>query len=193
MRGDMSYQTSCPRCLNSLAAPFLLDCPSCGFTLAHLIGSPPPETQSKQAKHTELLTIGSISLHGGEFNASFDYYGLLSLPDLVRYTVSYGHHSTVPSPRGGHTNPVIVAYVPEIIGSGISCYSSDYYPCSGLCIVSPGNQRWGHPYPILDQWTQHQFSGVFGTCFSCAAPTPFGHTLCSSCYGREGSDWRRFL
>ncbi|MBE0544654.1 MAG: hypothetical protein IH623_25215 [Verrucomicrobia bacterium] len=189
----MSHQTICPKCLNSLAAPFALACPSCGFTLAHLIGSPSPETQPKQDKHTELLTVGSISLHGGEFNASFDYYGLLSLPDLVRYTVSYGHHSTVPSPRGDHTNAVTVAYVPEIIGSGISRYSTGYMACSGLCIVSPGSQRWGHPYPILEQWTQQQFAGAVGACFVCGTATPFGHTLCPACYSKEGSDWRRFL
>jgi hypothetical protein len=176
-----------------MAAPFALACPSCGFTLAHLIGSSSPETQSKKDKHTELLTVGSISLHKGEFNASFDYYGFLSLPDLVRYTVSYGHHSTVPSPRGDQDNPVIVAYVPEVIGSGISRYNTDYMPCSGICIISPGSERWGHPYPILDQWTKKQFTNALGVCFLCATPTPFGHTLCSACYAKQGSDWRRFL
>jgi len=189
----MPHEFTCPKCNTTLVAPFLVACPACGFTLGHLLGQPSPEGEAKQLKHNELLTSGSISLYGGELNASFDYYGFLSLPDLVRYTVSYGHHATVPSPRGHHHNPVVVAYVPEIIGSGVSRYSTDYNPCSGLCIISPGSERWGHPFPVLEQWVQQQFPGVQGTCAVCGANTPFGHTLCHEHYANLTGDWRKLL
>src|SRR5258708_1237373 len=78
----MSHKTTCPKCLSSLDAPFALACPSCGFTLAHLIGSPSPETQPKKDRHTELLTVGSISFPKGWVNASFDYYGLFRRPTV---------------------------------------------------------------------------------------------------------------
>ncbi len=189
----MSHTTICPKCHNIVTAPFPIECPLCGFSLEHLIGFPSPDTIKKRDKHTELLTKGSISLHGGEFNASFDYYGLLSLPDLVRYTVSYGHRSELPSVHGGHQNPIIVAYLPEIIGSGISQYNKHYGACSGVCIISPGSERWGHPYPVLDEWVQNQCSTKIGKCFLCDLPTPFGHTICAGCYEKVGSDWRTFL
>jgi hypothetical protein len=158
-----------------------------------LLGQPSPEGEAKQLKHNQLLTSDSISLSGGEFNASFDHYGFLSLPDLVRYTISYGHRATVSSPRGRHNNQVIVAYVPDIIGSGVSQYSSNYTPSSGVCIISPGSERWGHPFPVLDPWVQQQFSGMQGICVVCGSNTPFGHTLCLEHYDILNGDWRKLL
>jgi hypothetical protein len=167
-------------------------CAVCNFTTDHLLTSLSPQALLKMQKHTELVG-GSISLHGNHFNASYDYYGILSLPQLIRYAVSYGHRSSIPSSRGSHRNNVIVAYVPEIIGSGRSIYNDDYLACSGVCIISPNNISHGHSFPVLDQWVEQIFCGIGGTCFRCGTSTPFGHPLCSICFGEDGSDWRKPL
>ncbi len=189
----MPHSSPCPNCNTPVLSPFLIKCPYCAFDLTHLVGNLSPQGQNKRIKHTELLTSGTIQLHKGEYNASFDHYGLQNLEELVRYALSYGHHATVKSPRGNHQNPVIVAYIPEIIGSGVSRYSADYLPASGICIISPSSVQWGHPYPMLDGWAQKEFNGLVGSCFRCGAVTPFGQTVCTKCYGEIGSNWKSLL
>jgi hypothetical protein len=74
----------------------------------------------KWEKHSDLLRGRDIGLYGGMFNASFDNYGDSSIEDLVRYTQSYGHRSKLPSRGGRYENDVAVAFIPEIMGSGVS-------------------------------------------------------------------------
>lgn len=185
----------CYRCQAKLEAPIKEVCPSCGFSLDHLVGKRLSDFQFENwEKHTDLLRGRDIDLYGGVFNASFDNYGDSSIEDLVRYTLSYGHRSKLPSRGGRHQNDVAVAFIPNIIGSGVSIYNqSGPAPCSGVCIISPVSQTYGHPFPVLDDWLHATFPKEVGGCASCGAATPFGHSICSRCYAARGGDWRKWL
>lgn len=188
-----AYNYPCPNCRSWLSGPFTI-CPHCGFSFSHLVAPTSTEAQGKMADHTQLFTRGTVSLgKKPEFNASFDYYGVTNLTDLVRFTITYGHRAQVSSGPGRLPSDVIAAFVPEIIGSGVSRYSTDYQPCSGLCIVSPASTKWGHPFPVLDTWVSSKFSGQFGTCYRCGSTTPFAQSICSRCYSEIGNDWRKCL
>lgn len=188
-----SYTYPCPQCGAPLSGPFK-GCGACGFSFGHLVSPTSPEAQNKMADHTQLFTRGTISIgNKPDFNASFDYYGVANLTDLVRFTITYGHRSQVSSGPGRTPSDVIAAFVPEIIGSGVSRYTTDYQPCSGLCIISPASTKWGHPFPVLDKWIASKFPGQTATCFRCGDPTPFAQPVCPKCYGDLGQDWRNCL
>ena len=189
----ISYTYPCPQCGMALTGPFNR-CGNCGYSFGHLVCPTSPQAQNKMADHTQLLTRGSISLGGKpECNASFDYYGITNLNDLVRFTITYGHRTQVSSGPGRTPSNVIASFIPEIIGSGVSRYTTDYQPCSGMCLISPASTTWGHPFPMLDQWATAKFAGQTGTCFRCGTPTPFAQPICPKCYGEIGNDWRNCL
>lgn len=187
------YTYPCPQCRAALSGPFN-GCGSCGYSFGHLVTPTSPAAQRKMADHTQLLTRGTISLGGRpECNASFDYYGVTNLTDLVRFTITYGHRASVSSGPGRLPSDVIAAFIPEIIGSGVSRYTTDYQPCSGLCLISPASMNWGHPFPMLDQWVATKFAGQTGICFRCRTTTPFAQPICAKCYGEIAHDWRKSL
>ncbi len=72
----------------------------------------------KDLQHRDLLFGRSVNLYNKQFNASFDYYGDAELPDVVRFAISYGDRTTVMSTHGNHPTPLIVSYIPTVIGSG---------------------------------------------------------------------------
>lgn len=188
-----SYTYPCPQCGAHLNGPFN-GCGACGYSFGHLVTPTSPEAQNKMADHTQLLTRGTISLGGKpECNASFDYYGVANLTDLVRFTITYGHRTQVSSGPGRAPSNVIAAFIPEIIGSGVTRYTTDYQPCSGMLLISPASTKWGHPFPMLEQWATSKFSGQAATCFRCNNPTPFAQPVCPKCYGELGQDWRNCL
>ncbi len=188
-----SYTYPCPQCGAHLSGPFN-GCGACGYSFGHLVSPTSPEAQNKMADHTQLFTRGTISIgNKPDSNASFDYYGVTNLTDLVRFTITYGHRAQVSSGPGRTPSDVIAAFIPEIIGSGVSRYSTDYQPCSGLCIVSPASTKWGHPFPVLDKWVASKFAGQTATCFRCGIATPFAQPVCAKCYGELGQDWRNCL
>src|SRR2546427_5426457 len=104
----------CVRCYAKLPAPFPEVCPHCGFGLEHLAGKKLSDFQKhKREKHTDLLLGRKIQLYDGSYNASFDNYGDANLEDLIRFTISYGHHAKLPSKGGRRENEIIVAFIPE--------------------------------------------------------------------------------
>jgi len=186
----------CVQCHEKLEAPFRGTCPHCGFSLQHLFGKKLSDFQKqKRDKHCDLLFGRKIQLHGSNYNASFDSYGDANLEDLMRFTLSYGHHAKLPSRGGRHENEIVLAFIPDIIGSGISVYDTDYQPltCSGVAVISPASQDYGHGFPVLDDWVHQTFKTEEGFCVSCGALTAFGHPLCHKCYEARGSDWLKFL
>jgi hypothetical protein len=182
----------CPKCHQSCPAPFR-PC-VCGFDVGHLDGTSLNSFQQKKLeKHSSLITAGSVTLAGGDYNASFTFTGAMVLPDLVRFAIGYGEPATLPSVAGRAPSEVRVAYVPWIIGEGVSLYQPGTVACSGICIVSPQSMAYGHPYPVLDAWVQLRFGNGPSTCRLCGATTVFGETVCNACYDRLGRDWRRLL
>ena len=189
----MEYQYTCPSCSTILYQPFD-GCPACGFTTDHLVHPISPEAKKKMLDHTQLLVRDTVELGGRPaFNASFDYYGHANLDELVRYTVTFGHRTEVSSGPGRQPCSVIAAYIPEVIGSGISRYSEDYMPCSGVCIISPTSAKWGHPFPMLDQFVDSKMGSESSVCFRCGSTTPVAHPVCINCYGELGNDWKSCL
>jgi len=189
----MTIQVICPACGDRQNAPFTVPCPTCGFAIDHLTGIKLSDYQKKKrGEHDDLLHGRSIELHGKEYNASFDHNGDASLLDLLRFTISFGHRSVLPSSRGHYMNPVIVAYTPEVIGSGTSIYTPGLLPCSGICVVSPASYEFGHPYPVIQDWVQTTFGSIRTTCPYCGKPTEFGQPFCPECYAAMG-DWRTLL
>ncbi len=186
----------CVKCHTKLNAPFPGECPHCGFNLDHLSGKKLSRFQKeKREKHTDLLSGREIQLYGSTYNASFDNYGDANLEDLVRFTISYGHHAKLPSKGGRPDGELIVSFIPDIIGSGVSIYDTSYAPvaCSGVGILSPVSETHAHAIPVLDAWIQDRFKVEKGVCVLCGTPTAFGHPLCGKCYEANGKDWRRFL
>jgi hypothetical protein len=128
---------SCSGLMNTM----LIKCPACGCDYGHLINPTSPEGIIKKQKHAEIVINGTISLGNGpgKFNASFDYNGVSSLDKLVRFTAAFGHRTQISSGPGRVASDVIFSYIPEVIGSGISQYSTGNEGCSGICIISPAN------------------------------------------------------
>jgi hypothetical protein len=176
--------------------PFPYTCPHCASSFDGLTGRGTSEFQKKNAReHRDLLLGQNIKLYKGrEYNCSFDHYGEANLPDLVRYTLSYGHGEIVPSSHGNAPTSVIAAYIPEIIGQGLSKYStSGPMPASGVMLVSPGSLNWAHSHPVLYDYMQHKYASKPGGCRLCKAPTGFGHGICGDCYAARGGSWLDFL
>ena len=184
----------CPSCNAGVPAPFPRQCPFCPFTIDGLAGMGTSSFQlSKDSEHRDLLIGRSVSLYNKRFNASFDYYGNAELPDIVRFAISYGDRTTVMSTYGNHPTPLIVSYIPAVIGSGVSIYSPGVMPCSGVCLMSPQNAYYSHSFPVLDDYVRTTFGGLSGVCRLCGVATGFAQPFCLSCYQKESFDWRKWL
>lgn len=184
----------CPKCKNERHAPFKGHCAVCDFNIDHLSGKRLSDFQtSKYLKHTQLLHGSTITLTDSDYNASFDHNGDAKLEQLIQFTISYGKWAEIPSRSGQYTNPVIVSYVPEIIGAGTSIYEKDTLLCSGICIMSPQSYQFGHPFPVLDEWVNKNFNTFASTCSFCRKPTQFGQPFCHKCYQDRGSNWLNLI
>ncbi len=185
----------CPKCGNEVEGPFPNQCPYCTFNLSALTGKGTTSFQQiKWDKHSDLLQGRNIQLYdGGTYNASFDYNGYTQLEDIVRFTITYGDRVAIPSPRGGHQNPVILSYIPEQLGAGTAIHFPGTVPCSGICLVSPQSDVYAHSFPVIDEWVQVTFSNDSSYCRICNSPTAFGQPICEKCYVERGSDWKNFL
>lgn len=185
---------TCPRCAAVIQGPFTGVCPSCGFNDQHLTGIQTSSFQSRKwHEHHDLLTGNKISLYGKTYNASFDLFGDQSLQEVIRYAITFGSRTTLPSSRGNHINQVIVSYIPAIIGSGVTAYSTGVYACSGVSIISPQSYKFGHPFPILDAWVSESFQNAKTRCTLCGAPTQFGYAFCAKCHAQYGSNWQDLM
>lgn len=184
---------ACPRCKNVEQGPFGTSC-QCGFTIRDLSGqSTNPWIVNKDQQHHELLTEGAVSLFGKKYNASFTYNGIVMLEDLVRFTITYGSRTTIPSIRGAHPTEIILAFVPEVIGSGTSVFEPGLVPCSGIVLMSPGSMNHGHSFPALQQYVNDTFSSLGNTCKSCGKQIDFGQPFCVECYYLHNIDWRELI
>ena len=190
----LNITSPCPRCGYPLAPQFVA-CPGCCWTLTPLVSPTSPQGINKMIKHTEIIHAGNVSLGNGPggYNASFDQNGLASLDQIIRYTIILGHRISISSGPGRPNNECRVAYLPEIIGSGVSNFSSGPVGCSGVCIISPASPTWGHAFPTMDQFIAKHANGLSLTCQKCGGPSTLGHAFCFSCYSDLGGDWRSFL
>jgi len=190
------FDVPCPACQGLVPTPFPYACPHCSATFDGLTGRGTSTFQPRNNReHRDLLYGQNVQLYRGrEYNCSFDHYGEANLPDLVRCTLSYGHRTTVLSTRGNVPTPVIAAYIPEIIGSGVSRYSvSGPMPASGIMLMSPASLSYAHSYPVLDDFVQRKFGSMPGVCSLCNKATGFGHGICADCYATRPGGWLDFL
>jgi hypothetical protein len=97
---------------------------------------------------------------------------------LIRFTVAFGHRDLVSSGPGRTPSQVIVSYVPEVIGSGVSTLWSGVRACSGVCIVFGGASDLGASLSVHGRMDSH--SGPRNGAHLCALP-------------QSGAIWRRFL
>lgn len=186
--------TPCPSCNASVSTPFPTRCPYCAFTIDGLAGMGTSSFQSrKDQQHRDLLFGRSVNLYNKQFNASFDYYGNAELPDVVRFAISYGDRTTVMSTHGNHPTPLIVSYIPAVIGSGNSIYTPGNLSCSGICLMSPASVNYSHSFPVLDDYVRSTFNGLSGACRACGVTTGFAQPFCSTCYQRQSFDWKKWL
>ncbi len=184
----------CPCCNASVPVPFPIQCPHCAFTIDGLTGLGTSSFQTrKDREHRDLLIGRNVTLYGKQFNASFDYYGNAELPDIVRFAISYGDRTTVMSAHGNHPTPVIVSYIPAVMGSGTSIYSPGNLPCSGICLMSPASVNYSHSFLVLDDYVRNTFSGLSGVCRDCGVATGFAQPFCSECYNRQSFNWKKWL
>lgn len=187
----------CPKCGSANPIPFQGVCGNnCGFNLNHLAGKTLSAHQvKKKLKHNELIYGDTISLYGGEFNASFIHSEESHLDGLVRYAISFGDRATVPSPRGKHQNPVIVAFTPQTVGSGTSTVIyPKQVPCSGVCIISPASKEWGHPFPVMDEWVRSALPDLGKKCpGGCGSDLGFGIPFCGACFAARGGNWQALI
>ena len=183
----INHQFACISCGNPMSTQ-LIRCPNpnCGCDYGYL-NNPTP-------KHRGLVLNGTVELGNGpgKFNASFDSNGLASHDKLIRFTVAFGHRTQISSGPGRPANKMIVAYVPEIIGSGVSKYHVGMTPVSGMCILSPASPVWGHTFPVMDQWMTQKAPTTPWKCATCPNCVYFGQVFCPACYQAHGSDWRTF-
>lgn len=184
----------CPNCANHVPLPFPPTCPHCSFTIDGLTGKGTSSFQKKKdSQHRDLLYGRNVDLYKKQFNASFDFYGEAELPDLVRFSISYGDRTIVPSTHGSHPTELIVSYIPSVIGSGASIYGPGLLPCSGICLMSPASTGYAHSFPFLDDYVRSKFSGLSSTCRSCGDPTGFAQPFCTKCYQTKSLDWKSWL
>jgi hypothetical protein len=116
----------------------------------------------------------------------WDYY-------IVRFTLTYGDKTTLQAARGNHQNQIVIAYIPERIGSGTAVHFPGTVPCSGICLISPQSDNYGHSFPVIDEWVQNTFSGRQSSCRICGQVTDFAQPICSTCYSEQHFDWRNYL
>ena len=171
-------------------------CPSCGVDLSHLNGATSSSFQTRKwGEHLDLLSGANVDLHGKEWNCSFDISGYGKISDIVEFTLNYGQKLYLPANRGNHVNEVYLAFIPEIIGSGVSTHYATLQtePCSGCCVISPTSLNYGHPFPILYDWVSQQWPTTGATCHFCNRTTHVGLTICWDCYQKNGGNWTTFL
>lgn len=173
----------------------LVRCPGCMCDYSHLVNPTSPEAIEKKEKHFEIVLHGTISLGDGpgRFNASFDHNGAASQDKVIRFVAAFGHRDLISSGPGRKPSDVIVSYLPEVIGSGVSKFWTGEKPCSGVCIISPASPVWGHFFPAMDTWIKSKDTGTSRKCIRCPNTVSFGHPFCSSCYAELGSDWSTFI
>lgn len=184
---------SCPACQKSVSLPFPSRCPYCAFNIDGLAGRGTSSFQTgKYLQHGDILQGRNIGLYGKQFNASFDYNGSASLDDLVRFALSFGDRATVQPRNRPYITDYVVAYVPEIIGSGTSVINTGPIPCSGVALISPASVDYSHSFPVIDTFVQSTFANHKGSCKSCGATVSFGFPFCGTCYLLYG-DWRKLI
>lgn len=192
----INHSFTCYKCHAPMSTQ-LIRCPNplCGCDYGYIANPISAEAIEKKDKHEELVTFGTLSFGDGpgKFNASFDFNGVASKDKLVRFALAFGHRTRISSGPGRIPSDVVLAYVPEIIGSGVSKFWSGNLACSGICVISPASEQWAHPFPAMDSWVRSKNPGRAWKCTTCPNPVPFGHAFCSDCYARHGSDWRTFL
>lgn len=154
-----------------------------------------PFQVQKWEKHSDLIQGRQLSLHGGPFNASYDFNGLAKIDDVVRFTLTFGQRATLKGKNGRADSDVIISYLPEIIGSGMSQYlqTAGNVPCSGVCLMSPASDVYSHSYPVLDDWVQPTFKTLDFKCARCKTATGFGQPICAKCYQDGQWDWISYL
>lgn len=189
----MQQNATCPDCRNPVRLPFPSQCPHCDFNIAGLAGRGTSAFQArKYTQHTDILFGRNIELYGKQYNASFDYNGSASLDDLVRFTLSYGDRATIQPANRPFSTEYIVAYVPEVIGSGTSIIDAGPTPCSGVALISPASEEFSHSFPVIDTFVESTFGNRSGSCKSCGTPVGFGFPFCQACYFNIG-DWHTLL
>ena len=180
---------ACPRCKKVAPGPFGNSC-HCGFTIDDLSGKSTEQwIIGKDKQHRELLTYGTVTLFKKEYNASFTHDGIVKLTELVRFCITFGSRTTVNSAHGGHPTDIILAFVPEVIGSGTSIIERGLVPCSGIVLMSPGSMNHGHSFPALQSYVTNTFASLKDACKECGKPTDFGQPFCADCYTQHTIDW----
>ena len=190
----LQVNPACPMCGGTVNGVFPVQCPYCPFNRTILAtGGVTHWQRTKWSEHTDIIVGRNVQLYGKPYNASFDYNGATKLEDVLRFGITFGDRIILPSSRGPHTNPGIIAYIPETIGSGTSIYSPDLVPCSDLFLMSPHNLQWSHAFPVLDDWIRQYYGGRTSTCRVCGAQTGFAQPVCAQCYSANNGDWQSFL
>jgi hypothetical protein len=147
----------------------------------------------KWKEHTDLLYSGSVPLYGKQYNASFNYNGVADLEDMIRFTLTFGDTATIKDSRGINDTKVILAYFPEIFGSGSATHYHQLVACSGLMVMSPSSFNYSHAFSVIDEWIQNTFPGWQSTCRLCNEPTDFGQPICAKCYSSGNNKWTDLL
>jgi len=192
----IQVQCNCPICKNPLPAPVGDTCLICTNSYEFL-WNPSPHSfgAEKLDDHSVIVRAEPLCLKPGRtYQSSFDAWGYENRKDLARFAISYGHSGQ--ANFGSKDYEVRVAYIPEILGSGISAHQFTVgpTPCSGILLLSPNSILYGHPYPILDVWVQQKFGTVQKSCLACGCAVSFGHPMCSQCYASiAANDWRKLM
>ncbi len=193
-QSDHSLMTFyCFSCQHPSDTPIHYPCSQCGADLSHLDGTALNSwQQDKWDEHTTLVSGNNVPLLRKGWNCSFDVVGHSKIQKLVEFTLNYGNWYTVNSRE--HTNDVCITFIPEIIGSGVSRYTTvGPMPVSGCCIISPRSLDYGHPFPVLSDWVISKFGSIPSHCRLCGKPTIAGISVCWDCYSAAGNDWTTLL
>ena len=184
----------CPQCNNWIEGIFPQQCPYCSLNINTLSGSATSNfSQNKWHEHSTLLSGSTVPLFGKTFNASFDFNGVEKLTDLIQFALTYGERTTILDSRGINNNQVILAYYPEVIGSGSAIHYPSLVPCSGVLLMSPNSQEYAHSFPVIDEWVQNNFPSMKSKCNICGCETGFGVAVCNECYEKYGCGWQKLL
>jgi hypothetical protein len=190
---SLNLRSTCPVCGHLYDGPVSLKCPGCGLDLRSFAWQGTNALQRKSwLQHSDLLRGRDIQFYGKEFSASFDYSGLASLPEMLRFVASFGCDAQMQG-RGGHLNTIRVAYFTGSIGLGTHSSYMTPEPCAGIGIISPSSSTHGHVSPILKDWVVGRFSNLSSQCIKCGKLTEFGVVLCGECVSSTGFYWRDLL
>lgn len=183
---------SCPRCGKRINGVFPISCPECGLSTENIATMGTTDFQRRKLdEHTDLLYGREIGFYGKKFNASFDYNGYTNLQNLVRYAITYGVRLSIPN-RGAYSS-AILAYCPAILGTGTAMGKDKQVPCTGVCIVSPQSDQWGHTFPVIDDWVNRNYGMLASTCTICGASTHIGVPICERCYSQSTGGWEEMM